>query len=231
MRWSTVLMGFAGSVALPITSAQAAFVAPASWVRGAGGATYQHWDVFDAYPVDPTPDVGNINPNGTAVLTETTGAAFVTSGGNIYSFSTATQFSVSIPELDVPAPAHDLTAVVQFKTLGTEIDPASVLLNGIAPVDTAELSRVGLGGFGGSAVQSWYLFNVPYAAFGSGTAGATSVTLTFAAAGSSMSLDQVSIDTAIRPFGYYPEPNPVPEPAMLSLAALVAPALLRRRRG
>lgn len=220
-----LVFGLSGSLA------SAAFVTPQSWTRGTGGATYQAWDIFDTYPTDSTPDVGNVNANGTASLTENTGGAFVTSGGNIYSFSTATDFTVTIPEADVPTPAHDVTAVVQIKTQGTEIDPATLLLNGQAPVESVELDRVVLGGFGGSLVENWYLFNVPYAAFGDGVPGVEDLTLTFGAQGSSMSLDAISIDTAIRPFGYYAEPTPaaIPEPATAALLSLGGLALLRRR--
>ncbi|QDU57643.1 PEP-CTERM sorting domain-containing protein [Aeoliella mucimassa] len=199
----------------------AAFVEPQSWTRGDGGTTYQEWGVFDAYPTDNTPDVGDINPNGTASLTENTGTAFTTSSGNIYGPGGATEFTVTIPEADVPTPQHDITAVVQFSTLGTELDYTSVLLNGLAPVDTAEIDRVALGGFGGSQIDTWMLFNVPYADFGDGVAGVEDLTLEFTASGAHMSLAALSIDTAIRPFGFYAEPNPVPEPTSIALCALI----------
>ncbi len=216
--------------------ASAAFVAPTTWTRGAGGTTYQHWDVFTddngVLPliVDNTPDLpGFTNPNGTPTVTENTGTSFITGGGNIYSFGGTTQFTVTVPEADVPAPAHNVTAIVQFRTQGTELNDANIKLNGLSAVDSAELSRTPLGGFGGTLVDSWFLFRIPYLSFGNGDGVSDLLTLTFQASGSSMSLDQLSIDTAIRPFGYYNEPNPVPEPASLLLAFASAPLLLRRR--
>lgn len=209
--------------------AMASFVEPSSWTRADGGATYQAWDAFNALS-DATPDVASVNGNGTALLTETTGHAFLTSGGNMYSFSGATSFTVTIPEADVPFPAHDVTAIVQIKTLGSALDLASVTLNGQAAVDYAELDQSALGGFGGSAVSHWFLFNVDYADFGDGIAGTETLTLVFDSASSSMSLDQLSIDTAVRPYGFYAEPNPTPEPSSLAILGLGAAAMLRRRR-
>lgn len=211
-------------------SAQGAFVSPQSFTRGVGGNTYQHWDVFNALPY-ATPDVGNVNPSGQAVLTNTFGGAIVTGSGNLYAPGGAAVFSVTIPEADVPVPSHHVTAIVQIKTQGTELNYDSVLLNGLAPVDTAELSRVVLGGFGGEAVESWFLFSVPYSAFGDLDGLTDVLTLTFSATGPHMSLDQVSIDTAISPFGFFAEPNPVPEPGSLAmLAGLGFVGLARRRR-
>ena len=220
-------------------TAHAAFVAPTTWDRGVGGNTYQHWDVFtddngsDPLIVDSTPDLGGVNANGVATLTETTGTPFLTGGGNIYSPTTATSFLVTVPEADIPAPAHHVTAVVQTRTLGNALDGTSFLLNGVAPVDSAELSRETLGGaFGGTLLDNWYLFNVPYAAFGDGDGVSDLLTLTFDTGGAtSVSLDQLSIDTALRPFGFFAEPNPIPEPASLSLLALGVVAWSGRRRG
>ncbi len=213
-------------------SAHATFVEPVSWSRATTGVTYQEWDVFTGLS-DQTPDVADNNPNGSASLTENSGGAFVTGGGNIYSFAVATDFTVTIPEADVPAPPHDVTAIVQIKTQGTELDYSSVKLNGLSPVDTAELFRASLGGFGGSDVETWFLFNVPYAQFGDFDGINTPVenlTLTFNAAGSSMSLDRLSIDTAIKPLGFYAEPNPIPEPASVALLGLGGLLVLGRAR-
>ena len=213
----------------------AAFEAPD--FRGQTGATYQEWDLFNG-TTDQTPDVADQNGSGTATLSELGGnGAFVTGGGlgNIYSFSAPTAFEVTIPEADVPAPAHNVTAVVQIKALGTELDYASVKLNGLAPVDAATLFDGGAGGgFGGADVETWYAFNVPYAAFGDGTPGVEELLLSFEASGSSMSLDRLSIDTIIQPFGFTdvtnpaPGTNPIPEPGTLVLFAAGAAMIVHR---
>jgi len=224
-----------GAMLLVNAAAQATFVEPQSWDRNDPNFdfTYQHWDVFDD-TVDQTPDVADQNVHGSASLSEDGGnGAFVTGGGNIYSFSAPTAFTVTVPEGDVPGPPHDVTAIVQIRTLGNELDYGSVKMNGLSPVDTAELFRDQFdSGFGtSSTVESWFLFNVPYADFTDGSGDSVSdLELTFNAAGSSMSLDQLAIDTAIKPFGFFAEPNPIPEPASLALLAAGGGMLMSRRR-
>lgn len=217
-------------LAVASVPAMASFVAPTAWDRGVNGATYQAWDVFSATSA-ATPDVSSINDNGTATLTENTGASFlITGSGNIYNASIASNFTVTIPELDVPNPPHDVTAVVQIKSLGSSLDLNSVLLNGKSYVDYAELERVALGGFGGEEVSHWFLFNIAYADFGDGVSGPEDLTLAFSAAGAHLSLDELAVDTAVKPFGFYAEPNPTPEPSSLAILVLGAATMLRRRR-
>jgi hypothetical protein len=218
---------------------QAQFVDPVTWERGSATSpnTYLHWDTFTPQAVAPgenpfvdlTPDLADFNANGQARLTENTGTGFQVGSGNLYTNAAAADYTVTIPEADVFQFPHNTTVMVQLKTLGTELNYDSVKINGLAPVDTAELSRQALGGFGGALVESWFLFHVAYADFADGQPGADDLTLTFKAAGSSMSLDQLRVDTAIQPLGFFAEPNPVPEPASLVLLGIGGAALLNRR--
>ncbi|QEG33732.1 PEP-CTERM sorting domain-containing protein [Bythopirellula goksoeyrii] len=216
-----------GLFSLTITTpANADFAAPQSWNRGDVNTTYQHWDFFDSYPTDSTPDVGNINPSGTASLTETTGTALPLGSGNIYGAASAAQFVVTIPEQDIPS--YDLTALVQIKVGGTELDVSSLALNSLAPVKHNELSRVEIPGRG-ATVEHQFLFQVSYANYGDGVGpDVTDLTLNFGAVEAMLSLDQVSIDTAIQPSGFFPERIPEPSSALLGLLA-GAGVLLRRR--
>ncbi len=187
--------------------ANAAFVSPNTWTRGQANTTYQAWDVFTGLSA-VTPDVADQNSSGSAELTENSGGSFLTGGGNIYSPYLPLNFTVSLPQADIAQPEHQLTAVVQIKTLGTELDGQSLALNGLPPIDSAELLRNQLGGFGGSEVEHWFLFEIPYSSYGSGSNGVASLTLQFNALESSMSLDQLAIDTAVSSDGFLLEENP-----------------------
>ncbi len=238
MMRSTRFTGLAAGAAAALLGVanvgHAAFTSPTSWTRQVtSNTTYQHWDIFGGYPTDSSPDVGDFNANGTASLTETSGSAFLTGGGNIYSFSAATDFVVTIPEADIPSPDHNVTALVQIKTLGNELDYDSVLINGLSPVASEFLTRIVLGGMGGSDVEAAFVFNIPYAAFGDGVAGVENLSLTFNASASSMSLDQLSIDTALSSDGFYSSEitGTIPEPASLALLGLGGMAIFSRGRG
>ena len=210
------------AAALPASPAAADFVTPV-WDRPADDSqatgtltTLQGYDTF-AGTTDQTPDVVDINPNGSALLSELTGGAFVAGSGNIYSPGVATQFLVSLPAFDADAPGTNFQ--VQIRTQGSELDIASLQLDGAPASDLPgyayeELDRVVLGGFGGSLVDHRFTFFTPTTA--------DSFDLTFGAAGSSMSLDAVTIDT-------FASVNVVPEPASLAGLGLTGLLLIRRR--
>ncbi|MEM7625003.1 MAG: hypothetical protein AAF333_05190 [Planctomycetota bacterium] len=197
------------------------FVAPTAWTRGDALTTFQEWDNFTTTQ-GATPDASDNNPDGPALLTENT-TGFVTSTGNIYSFNAATDFDVTVPVADVSSPEeHDLTVIVQTQTLGSALDTTSVVIQGaisgdIAPVASALLGEEVLGDpgqvGGGVGEFRWFLFNVPYAEFADGSGSAADFNLSFNASESSMSLDRLLIDTALRPAseGFFSEPNPVSE--------------------
>ncbi|HMO64652.1 MAG TPA: PEP-CTERM sorting domain-containing protein [Verrucomicrobiota bacterium] len=209
---------------------------PAPSVRAANGAGFLSpsfrgsADSESALWTDFTDANGGSNPpNGVApgggvlagasITQDVPGIAFVTGGGNLYSFSGAMQFTLSYN----PGFVGDVGMVVlQTETLGTELDYGNVRLNyglgaGSVSLSTTrdELFRTPLGGFGGSAVGSkweWDLFGL----------GVEDFTITFQAAGSSLSLDAAALDTVA-----------VPEPAhagLLAAGLLAGLVVLRRRR-
>lgn len=200
-------------IAFGLTSAQAAFVVPG--FRGEANTTYQEWNVFSSTGGPNAPDVANSNVNGTANVVELSGGAFVTSGGNIYSPTFVTSFSVTVPDFNLGS-GYVTNAVIQIRTQGTNVDTASVLFNGAAAQSATLLYSEVLGGFGGNLEDWEFVFsNVP---------GNLSLdTITFHASGSSMSLDRLSVDT---------QAVAVPEASslvMVGIAAVTVLGVVRRR--
>ncbi|GAB5495075.1 MAG: hypothetical protein Phyf2KO_01550 [Phycisphaerales bacterium] len=187
----------AAAVLLIATPARAQnFVTPSDgygWTRGDASSSYFAWDDFstgngpnspdiDAFP-NPLP-AGWVEPT----VTETTGTAFVTSTGNLYSFgATPLEFEVVVP--GEPVAGGTMTVLLQTNTQGREVEPTTIVCDGAAPVEVVELYREFLGpdGIGGgSLVVKLWRFEVP----ADGAA-----VITFEADGESMSLDKVSVDT------------------------------------
>ncbi|MEX2112060.1 MAG: PEP-CTERM sorting domain-containing protein [Pirellulales bacterium] len=214
-------------VAALATTTQAAFVNP-SWTRpvddtqaATDQTTYQSWNVFTSTTGPNAPDVAEINPNGTANAYDSSSAAsgsFVTSGGNIYSFT-----AVSIePRAIVPGFATgELTnSLVQVLVQGSLIDVDDLTLDGVsvstlADYSYTELSSTPLGGFGGAAVEHAWTFTAP--------ADLASFQLDWGWNAESASLDRISIDTQVAA---------VPEPATwaLALVGMLGLGVVARRR-
>ncbi len=183
------------SLLLALPAASQNFVTPSDgygWSRGDNNSSYFAWDDF-ANPVGPnSPDIDafpNPLPAGWAapVITETTGTAFLTSTGNLYSITSVLEFEIIVP--GQPVEDGTMTVLLQTNTQGREIDPATIVCDGTSPVEIVELNRVFLGpdGIGGgSLVETLWRFEVP----ADGTA-----VITFEADGESLSLDKVSVDT------------------------------------
>lgn len=207
---------------LTAAEAHAAFITPSGWTRPANDGqaatdltTFQHWDVLGTSGSDPAllkaPDLAEINPSGAATVHDAAApasGAFITSGGNLYSFA-----DVIKPQAVVPgyaAPGSKTEFLVQLRTQGQNIDTADLKLGGVL-VSTlpgfsyTELSNVSLGGFGGFLIDHAWTFTAP--------ADLASFTLDFGWGVTSSSFDQLSVDTHL---------TAVPEPASLAMVALGA---------
>jgi len=206
------------------SSASATFIVPDvgtyGWDRGTTAfSTYAEWDIFTAPAGPNSPDAGSYiggtlpvtAPDYNAFDANGSSNSFITSGSNIYSFS-----GVVSPQVDFGGfglgSGNFTTVLLQVRTLGTEIDLSTVLLNGtIAPSSVDELERVSLGSTG-SQVDTLFRFDL--------VGDLDSYSINFAALGTSMSFDRVSVDT----FTFVPAPGAA---FLLGLGGLV---VSRRRR-
>lgn len=187
----------AGCLVLAGNGLAQGFVDPSGfgWQRGDATATHHEWDDFVSASGDNPPDVASSPasvPGSSAVpnVIETTGTAFRTTTGNIYSITTILEFEVVVPTFQTAGGTTEV--LLQTRTQGREIDPATMLANGLAPVETVELFRQFLGPdgqFGGSLVDTLWRFEVPVS---------DRVTIVFAAEDTSLSLDELSVDTVAR---------------------------------
>jgi hypothetical protein len=212
-----------------VTNTHAALTSPStnttisSWSRPSDAiaavntkTTYEAWNSFlDTTVVDPSidpfshplpspADVVSLNPNGASLISEKTGGAFLT-GGNIYSFSVATQFTQSVPSYNLGL-GYRTNFLLQFQTIGTEIDYSALTISSPSMQATllsslgthSELSRSTINSPGGATdvVDTKFEFSVP--------GNDLSYTLNWGASGASMSLDQVSLDTSVT---VVPEPS------------------------
>ncbi|MEN1678628.1 MAG: PEP-CTERM sorting domain-containing protein [Planctomycetota bacterium] len=226
------------------TAAHAEFIDPASdappfadWDRGDADSLYAEWDVFTVPIGAPgnLPDVGSFPASGsttagadanvTQVFAPFGGpGAFITSGGNIYSFATVNDFDVTVPGYGYGA-GYNTRFIAQVRTLGVPIDPSSVGLSfdggaqALPPTQVLKLGGEALGGPFGASTDTLFAWDL---------AGSPSdFQFDFTAASSSLSLDRLAIDvyTQTGSFGSIPEPSAVG----LMIAAAGSIASLRRR--
>lgn len=153
-----------------------------------GTTTLAEWNVINAYPSDNTPDVA-----GAGTLTETTGAAFLTSGGNIYSFSAPTAFTLNTAALGTGS----WDVYLRIGGLGTPVlDIAS--LNGVNATRSIVFTENLGGAFGGAEEESLWKWTV---------SGGSALNFAFGATGSSLSLDQVGVYAVANAATAVPEPG------------------------
>lgn len=202
---------------------------PSDWMRGVTpGSHYAEWNIFnDDIPggniQDSTPDVGLFG-GGTYTIEETTGAGFLTGGGNIYSIGVPTAFTLTVGNLGGSS-TDTRDVYLHLGSLGnfnTTLNRSflNFQLNGVAGV-YSELFRSTLsGGFGGTEVEaliSW--LGIPNSPF----------VITWNGFAPHISLDQLSLDVGPPAAPHHP-PVPVPAAAYLMGSGLVALATMVRRK-
>ncbi|MEX0938113.1 MAG: PEP-CTERM sorting domain-containing protein [Pirellulales bacterium] len=219
------VLKFVLCIALPFGAAQAAsaaFLIPNSatppfgdWSRGDAGSLYAEWDVFavpfgtpgNAPDAGVFPDGGSPDAN-SALLVGNNPTGFLV-GGNIYSFMAATDFTVTFPGYG-NGDGFNTRVAAQIRTRGTTVDLDSLQLaynDGTSDILAdwdfhTELHREHLGVDVGDQIDHLFVFDI----LGHDPA---ALALNFAAAGSSMSLDRVAIDTfsTQSPLSLIPEPG------------------------
>jgi hypothetical protein len=163
------------------------FVVPS--FRGLANTEFGYWETFSV----PVGAPGNLpdQPGATtdAVLTQTDANAFLTGSGNIYNPTSASSFT-----LTDATPFALGTVVLQTRTIGSELDYNAVSLvysnasgsHSFAPLFRYELNRTASQGFSVSSLWQWDLTGL----------GVSNYTIVFAASGTSLSFDAMTLDTA-----------------------------------
>ncbi len=212
------------------------------WAAGAAHSTSALWERFDDFPGGSAPGFlpTGTSPEPQASFTTGTEANSLTfqsnqslaSSGNAYGGlfgpgddSTFLTDAYLIVRSGITG--GDFTRiVVQFETLGSELDYQSILLSdntttpgSVAPSFSIETDRQALGGtFGGDGVSHLAVFDLP--------SSAEAYRVDFQATSTNLSIDRLRVDSLVqnRPF-VVPEPT-----SSIALALAIGGWSLRRRR-
>jgi len=222
-----IVTGSMLSLGLLLSGGQPAQAVQAVW-DGAytplGAGNYAEWNIFNddgaaAGIQDSTPDVSLIG-SGSYTVSETTGGAFLTSGGNIYSPAAATAFNFVADSLG-GNPTGTRDVYLRLASVGSFDDTlqrsfTNFKLNGVDGVYSQLFKETITGGFGGEEVEGLVVWedapnNQP-------------LTFTWEAIGDSVSLDQLSLDVGAV------SAVPVPAAAYLMASGLAGLAALVRRK-
>ncbi|HYD01723.1 MAG TPA: hypothetical protein VEB22_10895 [Phycisphaerales bacterium] len=209
------------SVAALCAPVHADFLVPngvnAPWVRGVNGpSAYAQWESFTSVAGPNTPGIGptvlgSFAPGAPAFNVWVTGPTAVRLGsGNIYSGNAPMSVAVTVPSFGLGGGAFT-TILLQTRTQGTEINPATMLIGGVAPSSVLELSRISLGGQGAQVETAWR-WDLP------DSQGA--YTIAFSSGGPFFSLDAVAVDIFAD----------IPAPGAATVLGLGILAAARRRR-
>ncbi len=169
--------------------------------RGQSNSKAGYWETFTM----PAGAPGNLpdRPGATtdAVLTQSSTNAFLTGSGNIYNLDGVSAFTVSDT-----TPVTLGTVVLQTRTLGTELDYGSVRLHytggtgphALLPLARYELNRGSVPGLGAtvSSLWQWDLSGL----------NVSNYSLSFHAAGPSLSFDSMTLDTGEQFAPVLPQP-------------------------
>ena len=185
-----------------VANASAQFVAPTlvddGWERGVTAESiYAEWDSFVSPFANPNPDAGlfvggTLPPSASGFdVVDITGFSFVTSTGNLYSFSEVTAFDVTVPGFGLGA-GFETTVVMQTRVLGVPIDEANVRI-GDELVDVIDVLVDGTTEEGQGGVDRWTRFEWTL------PGNTESYVISFEASSSSLSLLRLAVDTFVTP--------------------------------
>lgn len=220
-KQGAMLLFFATLLTSNVANANVSFQDPntaswGGWTRGDANTSFVHWAQIDAL-VDHSPDAGDLGTS-YAVLAANNSGAFITgggAGGNVYSFSDTPDFTTAI-QTSYSAPTDLVTVALQLKILGTDLDTSSITLGNVAWDSSQTLFSGAAGGpFGGLEKEYLFIWN--------NVTADTVYELDFLATGSSMSLDEVSIDVGVSAV-------PIPAAVWMFMTALSGLAVTSRRK-